>query len=187
MSARLALGISGAARNPTPRASGAQGSSQRPEGLCPALVSAKPQAAAPRLPASQTQPAPAKRAGPRPPSSCKPAVEASTPPRVQGDRPRRGFEPRPAGAESAYPEGAPSARTTEPSIHQPKGAKMEKPAPDLICQPRKSFPVNELQLETLPGNGKPRKPMILRSYTLCEVLKKSRKELPAAVGTRATC
>jgi len=57
---------------------------------------------------------------------------------------------------------------------------MEKPAPDLICQQRKSFPVNELQLQTLPGNGKQRKPMILRSYTLCEVPEKSRQELPMA-------
>jgi hypothetical protein len=65
---------------------------------------------------------------------------------------------------------------------------MERTALDFICLMAKSFPVNHLRAYPSQNEAKQRKPMILRSYTLCEVDNGNRQDLPIpVVGTRATC
>ena len=97
----------------------------------------------------------------------------------------QGLEPRPVGAETVSPEPSPRRRTTDASTplalsNTPRGLNMEKNALDFICLPMKSFPVNHLRRQPSQNDAKQGKPMILRSYTLCEVPEKSRQELPMA-------
>jgi hypothetical protein len=75
---------------------------------------------------------------------------------------------------SALPEPSPRRRITDASIalalsNSPRGLSMEKTARVFICQPPKSFPVKDLRANPSQNEAKQAKPMILRSYTLCEV------------------
>jgi hypothetical protein len=59
---------------------------------------------------------------------------------------------------------------TDPRKPQPKGVRMEKTALDLICPLPKSFPLKDLRAHSAQNEAKACKPMISRSYTLCEVV-----------------
>ena len=81
-------------------------------------------------------------------------------------------------------EVAPSDRITDPGtapklFNPAEGLNMEKTARAFFYPATKSFPIKEMQRTQKQLRDDRRKPMILRSYTLCEVNKGQRKNLPA--------
>lgn len=62
-------------------------------------------------------------------------------------------------------------RTPTNLLNSHEGHNMEKTARSFISPPTKSFPVNGLRTYSENNEAKPRNPMTLRSYTLCEYVR----------------
>jgi hypothetical protein len=125
--------------------------------------------------------------GRSPAGVCKTGRGAGTASTVRSAAPQgqgRGFL-RP---QSSLPELAPLP-VPLPDLFEPHEVlTMEKPSPALSCPVMKSVPLPPLPLKPEQIRRNRRKCMILRSYTLCEVLQKSRQDLLRQnEGTRATC